>query len=188
MDQIKKHYDKLTAGERFALMVSASLRNDTNEENALVNSAPKVNWEFPHTVGLSYGFRRLVKHHIAQQLGTAGTFWMLIYMSENDKAGPHLEEIEAEETPDERMLSLTARRFMEGREGFNAVCREYKIDPDAMRDNYNQYPELTAMTEIIIRRGFDLKEIELTDLENTKAAYRELIEESREYWQEKKAS
>ena len=42
IDQIKKHYDKLTAPERFALMIKAGARGDQDERRALYDSAPKV--------------------------------------------------------------------------------------------------------------------------------------------------
>jgi len=43
------------------------------------------------------------------------------------------------------------------------------------------------MTEVIIRRGLEMSETELTDLEKAKDEYRALIEQSREHWAEAKA-
>ena len=86
IDQIKKHYGKLTAPERFALLIAAAVREDAGEERALVDSAPTVSWEFPHTVGLTFGFRDLTQHHVIQQLGTAGTFFMLMYLWQDEEA------------------------------------------------------------------------------------------------------
>jgi hypothetical protein len=188
IDQIKKHYDKLTARERFVLVVAADARGDQAERAALLASAPKVTFRFPHIKGISDGFDILTEYHIMQQLGTAGSFWMLIYLTEGDEYPRRLETIEAEEIPTgETALTLTARRFLEGLEGYRAICAEYGIDPQTIEGLYNQYPELTAFTEIIIRRGLEMSEIELTDLEATKAAYRTMIETQRERWAETKA-
>lgn len=188
IDQLKKHYSKLTAPERFALMVSASFRDDKAEESALEDSAPKINWEFPHTIGLTFGFRQLVKYHLTNQLGLAGNFWMLTFMSENEDTARKMDEIAKEEgMTDETTLTLMARRFLEDTEAFRAICKEYNIDPVAMEEKYNPCPMLSLMTELTVRRGFELSETELTDLEATKDQYRALIEESRKHWAEEKA-
>jgi hypothetical protein len=188
IDQIKKHYDKLTARERFALITAAAIRNDTAEESALINSAPVINWEYPHTIGLTYGFKQLVKYHVSQQLGTAGTFFMLMHLWQNEASTPILEAIEAEElTNGETALSITARRFLEGKKAFETVCREYDVDPQAMEDSYNPAPMLTFMMDNTQRLGF-ADGVELTDLEKTTNEYRALIEQSREHWAEGKAS
>jgi hypothetical protein len=188
LDQLKKHYSKLTAPERFALMIAAAIREDKAEEDALEASAPKVNFEFPHTVGLSYGFRQLVKNHLINVLGWAGSFFMLMYMSEDANAARRLSTIEAEEiSTGETAITLTARRFLEGMEAFKAICGEYNIDPAAMEEIYNPFPMLLVMTEIITREAFKMSGTELTDLEKIKTEYRGVIEGSREHWAENKA-
>jgi hypothetical protein len=188
IDQVKKHYDKLTAPERFALWTSAGARDDQAERRALLDSAPKVLFEFPHIKGLADGFADLTSYHLIQQLGTAGAFWMLIYLTDGEEYPQRLETIEAEEIPTgETALTLTARRFLEGQEAYKAICAEYGIDPEALENLYNPNPAWTAFTEIIIRRGLEMSETELTDLEATKAAYRTVIETKRAEWSETKA-
>lgn len=186
IEQVKKHYNKLTAPERFALLIRAAIREDKADENALINSAPTVSWEFPHTIGLTLGFRQLVKNHLIHQLGMAGNFFMLTYFS-NEDMDRVLDTIEGQEITGETALTLTARRFLEGLEAFNAVCQEYNVDPAAMTEIYNPFPMLTGMTEAIVRRGLEMSETDLTDLEKTKAEYRGVIEASREHWAEAKA-
>jgi hypothetical protein len=184
IEQLKKHYDKLTAPERFALILSADLRGDISERDALENSAPKVNWEFPHTVGLTYGFRQLIKRHVIHQLGTAGTFFALISLFRDEASRP---EVINEDVPDpETALSLLARRFLEDKKAFEMVCQEYKIDPQAMDDVYNPFPALVLCMEMTLALGFE-DNADLTDLEKTTAEYRALIEDSREHWAENKA-
>jgi hypothetical protein len=188
IDQVKKQYGKLTARERFALMIAAAVREDKAEESALVDSAPKVNWEFPHTIGLTFGFRQLVRCHLIDALGWAGSFFMLMYMSEDATAARRLSAIEAEEIPTgETVITLTARRFLEGMEAFKAICGEYNIDPAVMEEIYNPFPMLLVMTEIITREAFKMSGTELTDLEKIKTEYRGVIEGSREHWAENKA-
>lgn len=185
IDQIKKHYDKLTAPERFALMVAAGARGDKGEREALANSAPKVTFEFPHCQGLAEGFDFLTSWHIIQQLGTAGTFYMLI--------GTGTEKVMTicgeEYTPAEVIL-LTARRFLEGKEAWRVICDEYHVDGDVLMGMYgDNYAMLLLMTEITIQR-FEQSQggaIELKDLDETINAYRYAIEIERERWAEDKA-
>jgi len=186
IDQVKKHYDKLTAKERYALMVAARARGDMAERELLIQTAPKILFEYPHCKGLADGFEDLTNWHIMQQLGTAGFFWMLIYLNETSEG--EIEAREREEIPtEETILTFTARRFLEGQEAYKAICQEYGLDPEVIQDSYNCFPELTAFTEIIMRKGFELSETELTGLEETKADYREVIEHSRELGAESKA-
>ena len=181
LEQVKKHYDKLTARERFALMVAAGARGDRAARRELADAAPTVSFIFPHVKGLSEGFETLTHHHIMQQLGTAGNFFMLLHLSEGQENEPITGESGQVYTAGDA-LTLTARRFMEGLTAYRAVCQEYDIDPDAMRAIYQQYEQLTAFAELVISQGFDVAE--LADIESTKEAYRKLIETSRERWAE----
>jgi hypothetical protein len=185
IDQVRKQYDKLTPPERFALMVAAGARGDKSERSALAGGAPTVTFEFPNVIGLSQGFEALTVHHAIQQLGTAGALFQLIYLGTGD------EPIQGEsgETYNQGdVITLTARRFMEGREAFNAVCEEYKIDPEVMRGLYLSGYEMTlAFAELVIKSAFALSPVELESLEGTKQAYRQLIETNREHWAEAQA-
>ncbi len=188
IDQIKKHYDKLTARERFALVVAAAGREDKAERTALIDSAPEVTFTFPHIKGLAEGFRDLTSYHLAQQLGTAGTFFMLTgFDYEPGKNYEMTNTITGETfTPDDA-IELIARRFMEGQEAYKTVCAEYGVDPETMTAGRPSYPELLAMCELVIRVAYDDGPPELAGLEATKATYRELIETERAEWAEGKA-
>lgn len=184
IDQLKKHYDKLTARERFALMVSAGARGDKAERDALADSAPTVTFEFPNVQGLSEGFDFLTSWHLIQQLGTAGTFYMLIGMGGNKAM-----TIDGKEyTPAEAIL-LAARRFLEGMEAWKVICKEYNIDGDTLIGLYPGYEMLLAMTELAIRSFEEAQggKIELKDLAVTIEFYRHAIEIERERWAETKA-
>ncbi len=179
IDQVKKLYSTLTAPERFALSFAASVRGDTSERAALLDSAPKVTIEYPHTLGISEGFNDLLSHHTIQQLGAASTFWMLLYWDYDGEGDERITSlIGADTLPIADVRTLAARRFMEGLEAFRAICQEYKIEPDALKEIAG-YDQVLAMTELIIRRAFELAPEELTQLEETKTAYREVIERNR---------
>lgn len=187
LQQIEKHYDKLTARERFALMMAAQARGDQGTQIALGSSAPTVTFEFSHCKGLADGFEDLTRYHAMQQLGTAGTFFMLVYLQSDDGTNQFTATINGEEVTTESAITLCARRYLEGLEAYHAVCQEYDIDPEYLEENYLRYPELLAFTELIVRRGFDLSKTELTDLEATKQSYRKVIDQARERWAEARA-
>lgn len=182
IDQVKKLYTELTAPERFALIYAADMRGDHAEADALVAAAPKVTIEYPHTLGITRGFLDLADHHAIQQLGAACTFWVLGSFDDDD---PNKNAVTVD--TDNGVIEvnaitariLAARRFIEGLEAFRAVCAEYKIDPEPMRER-SGYIEVLTMTEFTIRQIFDFYPPELTaGIEETKKAYREFIENSR---------
>jgi hypothetical protein len=190
IDQLKKHYNKLTAPERFALMVSAGARGDKSERKALSDSAPKVNFEFPNTQGLAEGFDFLTAWHVIQQLGSAGTFWLLNTMATDAEDGEAVTTLEGKQYVYGEAISLAARRFIEGMEAFKAVCQEYNIDPEILTGLYSGYEMLLAYTELVIKSFYDENSVdanELKDLEETKQAYRSAIEHEREAWAEARA-
>ena len=191
IESLKKHYDKLTARERYALMVSAGARGDKAERQALASSAPKVNFEFPNTQGLAEGFDFLTSWHVIQQLGNAGTFWLLMTLeTEAEEAAEKVATLEGKLYPYFDAQTLAARRFMEGLEAFKTVCREYGIDSQVMMGLYPGYEMLLAFTESVIKSFYDKYSVELSelkDIEATKQAYRSAIEHEREAWAEARA-
>jgi hypothetical protein len=185
IDQVKKQYGKLTARERFALVVAAGAREDETERRALMAAAPKVTFSFPHTQGLADGFQFLTSWHLIQQLGTAGTLFMLIHFEDDNPLVTN--KIDGMEYSLMDAIELNARRFMEGLEAYRAICAEYGIDPETLTDAYSSYPELREMAELIILRFHADDPLELTDLEATKETYRQVIESQRAAWSEAKA-
>jgi len=182
IDQIKKEYNKLTAPERFALMVAAGARGDQAERQALYNSAPKVTFEFPHVKGLADGFENLTTWHLIQQLGAAATFFMLIHWEDDDIDKPIIDGHTLGDA-----IRLSMRRFLEGYEAYRAVCHECNIDPETLTGLYPNYDSVIGMATLVIRAMDNENPIELPDLESTKEAYRELIKHAREEWAETRA-
>lgn len=186
MNTIQKHYDKLTARERFALIVQAAARDDIRDEDALVDSAPKINFEFPHTHGLTMGFRQLVKMHMIQQLGRSATFFMLVGFNDDEHVFKTTNQGEPVMIGD--AIELTAMRFMEGLEAFAVICKEYNVDSEVMQAGYG-FDHVLQFAEISIRAwyGEDYSTALLTDLENTIAEHRSVIEDARKRWAEAQA-
>src|SRR6187455_3383195 len=78
IDQVKKHYDKLTARERFALLMAARDRDDDPEIKELLRTAPRKVWSMPNTNGLTEGFKFAGKWYMMEQLGNmASMYWIM---------------------------------------------------------------------------------------------------------------
>jgi hypothetical protein len=176
IDQIKRHYDKLSSRERFALMVSAGARGDQAERMLLSDTAPQLVFQFPHTIGLADAFDSLTTFHMIQQLGTASSFWMLIRWAEVDQDEPVYEGHTLGDA-----LELAGRRFLEGLEAYRAVCQEWDVDPETMQGMYGDYDHVLAITEFVLRAVDEDGPI-LTDLESTIEAYKNLIDRELQKW------
>jgi hypothetical protein len=136
----------------------------------------------PDTWGISQGFYSLTDYHLIQQLGTAGSIWLFSYWREDGE-----QEYTDPETGQSYTITdahkLAVRHFLEGAEAFRAICQEYKIDPAAFSGMYELYDMLLMFTEAIARRLCELQDIELTGLEETKQAYRMIVEKSIKDWE-----
>jgi len=171
---LQKHYDKLTAKERFAAIVAAGIRNDDQERAALLQSAPCKVFSFPHTYGLSDAFEWLAFWHVMNQLGYAAVFYHLL---------AH-DEIEADingMTSDD-MLGLIQRRILEGRGAWRAICQEYGIDPAQMLDGL-PFIEMIEIMELTVTAAAQIRPIELTDLPQAIEGYRAAIEQKSKGWE-----
>ena len=186
LNTLQKHYDKLTARERYPLIVRAVLRDDEADRRALMDTAPKVRFTFPHTIGLAEGFTKLIHFYISEQLGRAALIFMLIGFDDDRhqfKTTAHGEPITLGDA-----IELSARRFMEGLEAWQVICKEYNLDP-ALISEYCQHEHVLNFAEITIRAwyGEDYSTALLTGLESTIAGFREVIERERVSWSEAQA-
>ena len=186
LNTIQKNYGKLTARERYPLIVRAALRDDEADRRALLDSAPRVSFSFPNTIGLAEGFSNLIHFYIIEQLGTAATLFMLMGLDDDE----HKFNTTAHGIPVTMgdALELCARRFMEGVEAWQVICKEYNLDP-ALVGEYCQREQVLSFAELTIRAwyGEDYSTALLTDLESTIAEFREVIERARASWSEAQA-
>jgi hypothetical protein len=176
IDQIKRHYDRLSSRERFALMIAAGTRGDNAERMLLSDTAPKIAFSFLHTMPLADAFDSLTSFHMIQQLGTASSFWMLLRWAEVDQDEPVYEGHSIGDA-----IELAGRRFLEGRDAFRSVCKEWDVDPETMQGMYGDYDHVLAITEFVLRAVDEDGPI-LTDLEKTIDAYKSLITRELEKW------
>jgi hypothetical protein len=60
--QLAKHYDRLDAEERFALILKAGARGDRAEQQRLSSSAPRVTFAAPHQQPVAEAFTDVAEH------------------------------------------------------------------------------------------------------------------------------
>ena len=154
IDQIKKHYDKLTARERFALMTAAYARGDDSEAKELLRTAPRKHYSVAHTEPLNQAFEFIAMMHIMSQLGhAAGMYYMMLACD----GGALNVKIGDETFTEERALELLHRNIIGGRDAFRLICEEYKLDPN---DILSQYPfvETVEIGEALVRIAAEIDE------------------------------
>lgn len=78
---LHKHYDKLNARERFALLATARMRNDTGEVQALARSGPRISYSMPDYTPFAESWQLLEMAYIADQMYECAAFWQAFYLA-----------------------------------------------------------------------------------------------------------
>lgn len=164
---LRKNYDKLTANERFSLLVAAGARGDDNEREALLATAPSKTWRVPTTRGLGEAFNFVSLWHIMNQLGYAASLYCLLQIGDD------------EEILDGALAGLW--HFLTNCEAWRAICKEYGVDPEKILEGL-PFIEIIDMTELLARRMYDTP-LELTELQETIDSLRAIIETKRKEWE-----
>lgn len=152
IDQIKKHYAKLTALERFPLIVAAGARDDEAERRELMKSAPRKHWSMPNYYGLSEGFQFASMWYMIEQLGyIASIYWMM----ENADGDPGkrvyqvtMEKQEIKIDANE-YINAAFKRVLINLAAWYRLCSEYKLDPEAMLKDLPHYDFMQWMIALI---------------------------------------
>jgi hypothetical protein len=84
---LHKHYDKLNARERFALLITAEMRDDSGEVQALAASAPRLRYSIPDYTPFSEALQAVELTYVAHQLHQCGCIWQAMNLSHRDQSG-----------------------------------------------------------------------------------------------------
>lgn len=168
---IHKQYDKLTANERFALLVAAGVRGDHNEREVLLQSSPIKTWRVPAVRGLGEAFSFLTSWHVMSQLGHAAKFYRLLAMHDEDGVSNFFNVGMAE-----------LKHIITGAMAWRAICEEYGVDYEKILEGL-PFIEIMILTEIHAMRIYDNKPFELSELHETIDELREVIETKRKDWE-----
>jgi hypothetical protein len=107
-NSVTRHYDKLTAEERFALIFNAGVRGDKDEQARLVSSAPRIVFNVAHHQPFVLAFNDLAEALFLELLELAGSFFDKLTLSrealhdddvlnlhnedEDERGGPSVED------------------------------------------------------------------------------------------------
>jgi hypothetical protein len=152
LDQIKKHYNKLTILERYPLIVSAAARDDEAERRALMQAAPRKSWSMPDYYGLSEGFEFVSAWYMMNQLGYIAS----IHFMMNNSDGRNGEKvynvvIEKQEIKIDvnEYLNTAFKRVLINLAAWTRLCKEYKVDPHVMLRDLPHYDFMQWMIATI---------------------------------------
>src|SRR5690349_9814849 len=81
---LHKHYEKLNARERFALLTTASMRDDAGEVQALAASAPRLSYRIPDYTPFSEALQTVELTYVAHQLHQCASIWQAQSLMERD--------------------------------------------------------------------------------------------------------
>ena len=112
--RLAKLYDRLTAAERFALLLAAAARGDEAERDRLVDAAPRVAVRVPDTFSRAMAFREVMDQHRMERLSIAA----LLFRA-------HAQAAEAEGAVKERVTDVARLLgYLVGvyRDGWAAFC------------------------------------------------------------------
>lgn len=186
MNTLKKHYDKLTVGERVSAMIAALGRDDMDEYRTLAQAAPKGKvFQVRDTHGLLDAFEWLGMFHVLMQLGElARLYFVLFHEIDTEEFEIDLHEVDGIETKTyttDEAIGLCVRRFLEGRQAWRAICTEHNLDPS---DALSRFPfvETIELNELIFTAFGKQTGIEIDPAE-TLQAYREAIQSKRAEWE-----
>lgn len=116
---LRKNYKELSLFERHSLFVSALMRNDKSEENAIMSASPKTLWEKADFINL---FSRVLDLQMMVIIHKADAWsnWQAFGYLESEKADDH--------------SRLALYYFFVYSDAWIAVCEQLKIDADALAE------------------------------------------------------
>lgn len=183
IDQIKKHYDKLTTSERFALMIAADERNDKADLDALRSSTPRKMWNVTTTYGLLHGFEFMSMWYMMEQLGYAMTMYFVMDGKGPGRLFKSFKDKGVKISFDE-FLGKTVKRLVVNSAAWRRLCDEYKIDSEAFVKPLPYYEFLQLVILIALKVATEAKDMP-TDEEITAALddMRATVQKFRNDWE-----
>jgi len=178
---LQKHYDKLTIKERFALIVAARGRNDDQEQDALLRSAPRKIFSFPNTYGILDSFDWLAMWHVMNQLGLCASAYYLTTVVENERELTGV-KIASKPFNFRDALDFLFKKIVTNCEAFRVICKEYGVDPEKILEGL-PYIEMIELTELTARTADIDTLLELPELQETIEGLRAVIEHKCKSWE-----
>ncbi len=117
--RLARLYDRLTAAERFALLLAAAARGDEAERDRLVDAAPRVAVRVPDTFSRAMAFREVMDQHRMERLSIAA----LLFRA-------HAQEADAEGAAKDRLRDVARLLgYLVGvyRDGWAAFCGHLRV-------------------------------------------------------------
>ncbi len=127
---LARHYDKLTPRERFPLIVAATARDDKQECDRLIDSAPKIGWRLPDYYGLGDALQDLGLVFMLELLNLVAQYWHADGVLESYALSPKTKKDKTLEDRLHGMLKLLAYLFVVNLDAWKQLLTELQMAPD----------------------------------------------------------
>lgn len=127
LNQLQKHYDKLTPRERLAAVLEAKARNDEQEQYALASAAPKKCYDVTHHYFLQDAWEQLAAFHMVEMLNMGCTLFQgeaVLFLEVYKNKAEHETDIVAD------LLLSVAGNIVLIDTAWQAFCKAENMDPD----------------------------------------------------------
>jgi hypothetical protein len=146
---LTRHYDQLTAQERFALLLAAEARGDQREFRQLMDTAPRKNYSVPHHAPLVDVFLDVSKMFFMKLLEAASCYLDSFPLPDRKRRK------DADPLAGWHEVMLLGYLFRTSLEGWRLFCAELQIDPEFMWESWPGYTTApSAFPDRIRRQGF----------------------------------
>jgi hypothetical protein len=140
--ELARHYDQITAQERFSLLLAAETRGDQEEFHRLMETAPRKNYSVPHHAPLVDAFFDLSKMHFMQLLETAACYL--------DAFPPPVRRRRKDAEPldgwsEAMLLGYLFRTYWEA---WRLFCAELQVEPEFMWTSWPGYATVKGAERI----------------------------------------
>ena len=144
---LTKYYDQLTARERLALLLAASVRGDPVERQRLLDSAPRAAYLLPHHHALTQALSEAATMHFVSLLEVAANFWhwwgLWGWSELRSQRLAGLDQGAADDADDPEddvadivrtmcMVRYQAYLFRTHRQGWQQFCQAWPLEPEAL--------------------------------------------------------
>ncbi len=187
LNNVTKHYDKLTINERFALMNAANYRGDHADRDALARTAPRKVWNIANTTGLFDAFDMAASWHIMHMLLNQANYYFLLSVVDDDliRAVDVTNIIDRAPVDISETMQQLLTDTVTTCAAWRVVCGEYGVDPVKVLEGMPGALAL-GIFEVIARRMIEETTgatIDPDELATSAADMRAVIEQCRKRWE-----
>jgi hypothetical protein len=158
LEQLARHYDKLTPQERIPLIVAAAARDDEVEQARLAGSARRADYRVPDYWPFARGLFDLVQFYLLKQMDLAAAYWRTVAVLQRAAGACDGPSPAASREELLRDLRFAAYRSLVLAEAWHIFCAEWQLDPKALPILLPGYENLELLLKLAEPIAFTTEE------------------------------